>query len=379
MKKMSTEEFISKAKKIHGDKYDYSKVEYINNRTKVCIVCHKHGEFWQTPNTHLDGSGCKQCFSEKRGESKRLTYEIFLERAKEIYGNKYDYSKVKYINVMTPVCIICPKHGEFWQTPNSHINNKHQCPKCSHRSFRKTTQEFIKEAKEVHGDKYDYSKTVYLNQYEPVCIICPEHGEFWQTPKVHLKSIYGCPLCSNKENGFKKRLDFENFIKKAKEIHGDKYDYSKVEYNNTDTKICIICPEHGEFWQAPHNHISQKQGCPYCNESHLSKEVKNILLENNIVFEQEKTFEWLKYKKPLHLDFYLPDKNIVIECHGEQHFNRFRWENNDKMLKIRQKRDNIKYELCNKHNIKVLYYANKKYTENMITNISDLINTINKT
>ena len=310
MKKMPTEEFISKAKKIHGDKYDYSKVEYINNRTKVCIVCHKHGEFWQTPNTHLDGSGCKQCFSEKRGESKRLTYEIFLERAKEIYGNKYNYSKVKYINVMTPVCIICPKHGEFWQTPNSHINNKHQCPKCSHRSFRKTTQEFIKEAKEVHGDKYDYSKTVYLNQYEPVCIICPEHGE---------------------------------------------------------------------FWQAPHNHISQKQGCPYCNESHLSKEVKNILLENNIVFEQEKTFEWLKYKKPLHLDFFLPDKNIVIECHGEQHFNRFRWENNDKMLKIRQKRDNIKYELCNKHNIKVLYYANKKYTENMITNISDLINTINKT
>ena len=123
MKKVSTEEFISKAKKIHGDKYDYSKVEYINNCTKVCIICPKHGEFWQTPNTHLDGCGCKQCFSEKRGESKRLTYDIFLKRAREIYGNKYDYSKVEYINVMTPVCIICPIHGEFWQKHKIHLNS----------------------------------------------------------------------------------------------------------------------------------------------------------------------------------------------------------------------------------------------------------------
>lgn len=370
---LTIEDFIDRAKKVHGNKYDYSKVEYINNRTKICIICPKHGEFWQTPNVHLDGSGCRKCFNEKRGQTVKLTKAQFIERAKKVHGDRYDYSKVDYKNIMSHVCIICPEHGEFWQTPNDHINSKHKCPKCSHRHDKKTGQEFIEEARKIHGDKYDYSQVEYYNQNTRVCIICPEHGEFWQTPKVHLTSKYACPICGKIENGLKRRINYIDFIERAKKIHNNKYDYSKAEYTTTDKKICIICPEHGEFWQTPHNHINQKQGCPFCNESHLCKTLKEFLIENKIDFEQEKGFQWLRYKKPLKLDFFLPKFNVAIECHGDQHFEKFRWEKDDKQLLLRQKRDNIKKQLCEEHNIPILYYANRKHTEDLITDASEII------
>ena len=111
---------------------------------------------------------------------------------------------------------------------------------------RKTTEQFIAESKQIHKDKYDYSKSEYVNARTKVCIICPEHGEFWQLPSLHINQKCGCPEC----NGTKKRTN-EDFIREAKKIHGNKYDYSKVTYNNVNEKICIICPKHGEFWQTP--------------------------------------------------------------------------------------------------------------------------------
>ena len=371
MKAKTTKQFIEKAKQVHGNKYDYSKVEYVNNRTKVCIICPIHGEFWQTPNDHLDGCGCKKCFNERvRGKSKLISQNDFLIRAKKIHGDKYDYSKVEYKNIITKVCIICPEHGEFWQTPNDHLNGKRNCPKCAHRSYKKTTEEFINEAKELHGNKYDYSKVEYDGKEKNVCIICPKHGEFLQKPTVHLKGS-GCPICNREKN--KLKLTTEEFIEKAIKIHGNKYDYSKVEYNNTDDKVCIICPEHGEFWQTPHCHIGKKQGCLFCNESHLEIEIKEFLIKNNIKFEEQKTFDWLRYKKPLRLDFYLPEYNIAIECQGEQHFNKFRWEKNDEKLNERKKRDNIKLDLCKKNGIILKLYSFKKFNENIITDKNKLL------
>ena len=192
-KKLTKDEFIERAKKIHGDKYDYSKVEYVNNSTKVCILCPIHGEFWQKPEKHLRGHGCSMCC--KTG-IKSSTKE-FIEKAKKVHGEKYDYSKVEYVNNHTKVCIICPIHGEFWQIPNSHLNGN-GCYTCSYikrGNDKKTTlDEFIKKAKEIHGNKYDYSKVEYINAWTKVCIICPKHGEFWQTPHQHL-SGHGCFKC----------------------------------------------------------------------------------------------------------------------------------------------------------------------------------------
>ena len=373
MKKYTTESFIKRAKEIHGDKYDYSKVSYVDSQTKICITCPKHGDFWQTPNMHLSKNGCPKCFNERRNKEKLLTKEKFVERANIIHGRKYDYSKVDYVNIATKVCIICPEHGEFWQTPNDHINCKHGCPKCSHRSFKKTTNEFIEESKRIHGNKFDYSKVEYKNENTPVCIICPEHGEFWQTPHSHL-SGNGCRKCSDKTNGKLRRISLEEFIRKSKEIHENRYDYSKVDYESTDKKVCIICPEHGEFWQTPHNHISQHQGCPKCSRSHMESDIHKLLNENGIDFVEQKKFDWLKYKKKLSLDFFIESLNIAIECQGEQHFTRLRYtEDTDEKLNLRIKRDLIKKELCQKHGIKLIYYSDSVKQNGIINNKEDLI------
>ena len=199
---MNKEEFIIKARKIHGDKYDYSKVKYVNNITKICIICLEHGEFWQIPSNHLRGFGCKKC------SGNFLDKNIFIEKAKQTHGDKYDYSKIDYKNNHTKVIIICPEHGEFHQNPSSHLKGV-GCPKCNG-GVKFTQEEFLKKSKEVHNDKYDYSKVEYKNCNTKVCIVCPEHGEFLQSPNKHLRG-QKCPKCSGVA-----KSNTDEFIKKAK-------------------------------------------------------------------------------------------------------------------------------------------------------------------
>jgi len=294
--------------------------------------------------------------------SKKLTTNEFVEKAKQIHCDKYDYSKVEYVNSHTKVCIICPEHGEFWQYPTNHLKG-HGCPKCSN-VHNYTTEEFIQKAKNVYGDKYDYSKVEYVNAYTKVCIICPEHGEFWQAPHSHITK-HGCLKCGNITIGDKLRKEKDLFIKKAKEIHGDKYDYSKVNYISARTKVCIICPKHGEFFTTPDSHLHSRSGCPKCNQSKLELMVSNYLTNNKIKFTYQKKFDWLKNKQHLSLDFYLPDYNIAIECQGEQHYRpvNFGNENNVKeRFKLQMERDRIKLNECKKHDIKLIYI---KYNDNI--------------
>lgn len=185
--------FILKANTVHCGKYSYNKVDYKNNKEKVCIICPEHGEFWQKPKDHLSGNGCPKCANKLRGRRKRFTKEEFVNKAKKIHGDAYDYSKVVYKNIDTNVIIICKDHGEFKQTPMNHINGQ-GCPKCHGRGL--TTEEIITKFTTIHGNKYDYSKVEYSGSNKKVCIICPEHGEFWQTPSKHLLG-QNCPICSN--------------------------------------------------------------------------------------------------------------------------------------------------------------------------------------
>ena len=192
-KKLTKEEFIKKANEKHNGKYDYSNVVYVNSTTKVCIICPEHDEFWQRPRGHLQGKGCSKCAYELNGKRRRSSLTNFITKAREIHGDKYDYSKVDYVNSKTKVCIICPEHMEFWQEANAHLLGQ-TCPKCSGNHIP-TTEEWIKKARKVHGDKYDYSKVDYVNNYTKVCIICPEHMEFWQEANSHLRG-HGCPKCN---------------------------------------------------------------------------------------------------------------------------------------------------------------------------------------
>ncbi len=343
-RRLSIEKFIEKAKEVHGDKYDYSKVVYINNHTKVTIVCPIHGEFEQTPHDHLSGKGCIKCVR----PNSSLTKEEFIEKAKEVHGDKYDYSKVVYINSTTPVTIVCPEHGEFLQKPINHLRGS-GCHKCTG-LIRLTTSEFIEKAKEVHGDKYDYSKVVYINNHTKVTIVCPIHGEFEQIPNTHLLGC-GCPICAGNI-----KLSTDEFVEKARKIHGDKYIYDKVNYVNNSTKVIITCPIHGEFEQVPYKHLIG-HGCPRCISYKLEDDIENLLTTSSILFEPQKTFDWLQNKSNLYLDFYLPDYNIAIECQGVQHFQNIEYFGGEEGFKYRLQNDKLKLDLCTEHGIKVIYYS----------------------
>ena len=150
MKKLTTKEFTEKAKKVHGDKYDYSLVKYINSRTKINIICPEHGLWLQQANAHLQGQGCLYCGKILQGG--KFTTDKFIEKAKAIHGNKYDYSLVEYIDMHTKVKIICPKHGEFKQKPTSHIHQKSGCSKCVGKN--KPTEEALESGDESRQMRY---------------------------------------------------------------------------------------------------------------------------------------------------------------------------------------------------------------------------------
>ena len=418
---MTKEQFIEKARRIHGDKYDYSKVTYVNNHTPVCIICPEHGEFWQTPASHFNNGGCKKCSFQKMGKEKVLSNEQFLEMAKSIhgerydlskvqytgrrnkitvicpkhgefkilagnfirgggckkcaneeqgnrmrgntddfiiklkklYGDYYDYSLVSYVDCSTPVKIICPKHGEFSATPNSLLQG-HSCKECGKESYsektRHTTEQFVEKAKKIHGDKYDYSQSVYLGSNKDITIICPEHGPFTQRASAHLLG-QGCPKCADNQ-----KIDKEEFIRRAREIHGNKYDYSKVDYINNYTKVIITCPEHGDFEQFPHSHL-QGNGCQKCcEEPLLEREVLELLEKNSILYVQQKKFDGLVYKRSLSFDFYLPEQNIAIECQGIQHFRPVEQFGGIDSFNEQVARDETKRKFCGENGIKLLYY-----------------------
>ena len=300
---------------------------------------------------------------------KKLTNEEFIKLAKDVHGDKYDYSKIEYVNNKTKVCIICPEHGCFFMKPNAHINGKQGCPKCGYKLLsdkkRMSTDEFIEKARNIHGDKYDYSYVDYTNTDKKVSIICPKHGAFLQRPHNHLKG-QGCPKCYGNAAANK-----EDFVNKSNLIHKNKYDYSKVEYKNMRSFVKIICPIHGEFVQKANDHI-HGHGCPKCYHSKLEEEIRKFLIKNKIVFEEQKTFDGLKYKRKLRFDFYLPEYKIAIECQGEQHYVYINFGGEIKSSKLEEivKRDNIKLEFCNKNDILLLYYSiykNKKYDDKIIT------------
>ncbi|MBO6253808.1 MAG: DUF723 domain-containing protein [Bacteroidaceae bacterium] len=320
-KKLNLDTFVERARKIHGDKYDYSQSTYAGMLEKIKIICPEHGEFWQTPANHLKGKGCPTCGHiitwNKRG---RIDTDKVIELFKNIHGDKYDYSMVKYRDMKTKVCIICPLHGEFWQTPEKHIKREFGCPQCGiiRRSKKRilSTDDFIDKARVVHGNKYDYSNVKYVNSHTKVCIICPEHGEFWQTPNKHLCGDE-CPECNYRKNKHECKLwrNLQNRYDGITIIH---------EYHNTE-----------------------------------------ILGKKSI-------------------DIYIPGWKIGVEYQGGQHFKPIKmFGGYSKFLDI-AKRDKEKYIQCKDNGIKLFYFTDEKwnvtdnYIDKVYTKFDDLCDDIDK-
>jgi hypothetical protein len=182
----------------------------------------------------------------------------FIKRAKLLHGDKYNYDKTTYINSKTKVTVTCPVHGDFEQNPANHYT-KSGCPKCARFGYVRSAEEVIKQFITVHGTIYDYRLVNYLDENTHIDIICPTHGVFTQQPKGH-KQGQGCPKCAIAARTLTKNEILQRFQK----AHGSKYDYSKVDYNNKDSKVVIICPEHGEFQQRPADHW-KGIGCQKCS------------------------------------------------------------------------------------------------------------------
>jgi hypothetical protein len=351
MSNLTTEKFIEKAKLKHGDKYNYSLVNYIDTHTIIRIICSIHGVFEQKPCNHLAGCGCQICYKNIQNIDKKYTKNIFIEKSNILHNNKYDYSKVIYINSKTKVKIICKEHGEFEQTPKHHLKGC-GCKKCS---ILYNKEIFETKANLKHNNKYDYSLVNYNNCRNKIKIICSEHGVFEQIPYYHLAGN-GCPKCSKSYN-----KTTEYFINKAKEIHGDKYDYSLVEYKKAKNKVEIICSKHGSFFQRPQDHLSGN-GCPTCNNSKGEIEIRKLLSKNNIIFKEQYIFDNCKFKNKLKFDFYLIENELCIEFDGKQHYEEVRHFGGKKTLNEQKIRDEIKNNYCKENNI---YLLRIKYSEDI--------------
>lgn len=291
-KKYNTEIFIEKAKIVHGNKYDYSKVVYIKSNEKVLIVCGLHGKFYQNPASHLTGSGCGKCSTIRTHEIKIKPNEIFIKECIEKFGvERFDYSLTNYTGAHKKITVICKKHGQFNVVARSHYKNNGCCNKCRN------------------------------------------------------EKLYNL-FSGNKED----------FILKSKQIHNDLYDYKKVLYYNAENKVKIKCIYHNQYFLvSPNNHLRGK-GCPKCKSSKGEIAIRNFLKENNIKSKEQKKFDDCKYINKLSFDFYLEKYNLLIEYQGEQHYiysNIFH-KSNRKSLKIQQIIDEIKRQFAKDNNIKLL-------------------------
>jgi hypothetical protein len=249
---------------------------------------------------------------------KKLTTEEFIKRASNIHGTKYGYSLVIYNRAKEPIKIICSEHGIFEQAPSKHLEGR-GCWDCGVNkqvtARTKSLDNFIKEANDIHNYIYDYSQVIYKNTNISVIIICKEHGPFSQSPTSHLSGT-DCPQCAIEKQTAPRRLSMDNFIERATIIHGNKYDYSIVQWKDSQTEVIIICHTHGNFNQKPVYHLTGR-GCYFCglqqNSISRTKTNDNFIKESNIIHHNKYNYSLTNYIGT--------DKEVIIICPKHGQFN----------------------------------------------------------
>ena len=298
-RKLTTEEFIKRARVVHGDKYGYGNVVYTGGKYKIKIFCKIHQKYFsQSAESHTYGRGCPKCSYEFRGNKRKSTTEDFIEKAINIHGKVYSYEETEYVKSQELVKIKCSIHGAFLQTPGSHLNGR-GCPICAP-NYKSDTVNFIKKAKKIYGEKYDYSKIIYITAVKKVIVRCKTHNkEFLISPNNHLRGR-GCRLCANDKKGSYCKSNTEEFIKRSKTVHNDIYNYSEVVYKSAHEKVKILCRKHNKyFYQSPNRHING-QGCNICGnekiKSKLMKTLDQFISESDKVHNSKYDYRLTEYK-----------------------------------------------------------------------------------
>lgn len=282
-RKLTTEEFIERARAVHGDEYDYSLANYTVKENKIEIICRKHGSFFQIANNHMRGAICKKCAT----ENQRMSFEEYLSKIDDSIKEKYKFIKIKYRTLDKPLILTeCKRHGRYWQRVDAPISGK------------------------------------------------------------------VCRLCSNEDS--RNTLDY--FINKCKKIHNNKYDYSKVNYNTARDIVEIRCPIHDAFFQTAASHM-QGRGCPTCKSSRGEKRVRKFLKKNDIKFDEQKRFDNARFSDTnscMIFDFYLSDYNTIIEYDGRHHFEPIEIWGGQRGFENVIKKDNEKNDYCLINDIELL-------------------------
>lgn len=395
MKKYTNKEFIEKCKELGHDKYDYSKCNYINNSCKIIIGCPKHGFVETNASKLLKQSNknkdcCPECQKENNNHNGfKYTKDELLEIFKyyQSINKNLDFSitlnNIDINNgVHQDVYVLCKKHG-LQRVKLYHLISKcWNCKKCNkeNRHIEQANKKFDYWIKRFKNERpeYDYSitKPTISKYYDKYDIICPEHGIQHIVANTFIKN--GCPKCNNGSKWISRNYTNEEFIKELKKSHGEKYDYSLVDYKGPKIKVKLICPIHGEFYREPIRLINNEhKGCPYCKESFLEQKVRQFLIDNNINFISQYTID----KK--RLDFYLCDYNCGIECQGRQHFFlNSKYNSCIKSINELYEYDKQKQNLFYEHGIKIFYYTNVKvndeYFDKLYYDLNELLNKIKK-
>jgi len=304
--------FLKKAYGLYSGRYDYSEVDYITSKIRIKIICKEHGKFYQAPFNHLYGDqGCKDCSRKERSLRSSFNFSDFVINAKKIHGDNYHYKLGKEIE------IYCNDHGRVWIKNNLHLKGSGGCNSCKLEKRRSGLFSTFKEkAFKVHGSLYNYDDIIYKNSGIKVGIICNEHGKFYQTPKAHIVG-FGCKLCGINSAANKNRDDFNEFIKKANEVHGDKYIYSEENYRGMSFLYRMSCAKHGIFEQTPTNHL-RTHGCQKCGESIMLSKSHDRKYSNEEFISLARGIHQNLYEYP-NLNYTSSKAKVIITCvnHGD--------------------------------------------------------------
>ncbi len=298
------EEFVKRAREVHGNKYVYDERNYTKISQHVLIECPEHGTFTKLGYEHVRGHGCPSCAT---GNS--VPFDVFIREANAVHANKYTYSRSSYKALYKDVRIKCPVHGVFSKQAKKHLAGQ-GCQECSRVDSKIPFTEFLNRAKTMHGNKYTYDEKSYSSITSDTSIHCSVHGTFVQKAINHAAG-HGCPKCRIQNA----KLTKDAFLKLARAKHGTRYSYDFNSYQNLYSPVTVICKKHGPFQQLPTNHLHNGHGCPKCS---FGKQKSSI---------EVKVAKWLsQYEKvsvgdrsliaPKELDILVPKKKLAIEING---------------------------------------------------------------
>lgn len=310
-RRLTQDEYITKAKEVHGDLYDYAYTQYLTSQDQVSILCKVHGLFNQGANSHLSGRGCPKCGDARVGVKSRLDQSAYLARAIEIHGDTYDLSNIKFEGMSKKIEVLCRTHGVFYPRAGNFTTLSSGCPKCARevtgRKTRKLEASYLTDAIKAHGGHYTYGKVSYKNGAAYLTIFCKDHGKFKQLAQDHISGS-GCSKCSHPV------FDQASFTQAALSMHGDTYDYSLSTYVKSLDKVVIVCKSHGPFSQTPNMHVNMGQGCPSCATTGPSNGQLEVFDFVSKLANAE--LEWPIPGTKSRVDIMLASEKTAIEFHG---------------------------------------------------------------